>query len=704
MLTLAVVMAGSLLLGARLGLWGRGAGREPGARGVAGDPAAIGPGGSSAAEDAGARPGRTGLDEGGVNREKGPRAGASGPDLAGERDGGDAAGDGRRRAPGAEQVLAFLDEFERQIDAAMARARESVVALEYTAGHASASRRRIASGVVINAGGEILSVRIDQPRGDPPTGSGAAGKKGGDPERIVARDFQGRRHAARWLAADPHTGLTLLCVAPQAVRPIRPAANGPKLGGQVFVVGNPFGMGHSVNRGHVAGLDRVLELGERQLGGLIQVQAPIYPGDSGAAVVDVRGRWLGLIRGGLAIPGTGRPAPATDPGSSAPSPRAAERRDDAADVVDGEPDTDFGFAIPTRDALWIAEQLRAHGRVDRAYLGVRLERMPLFEGPVAAPEPTSSASAAGSTSGPSGAWRGAAVAGAPGPVDPAPEATTPKPAESDPAPAPVDGARIRDVVDGTPAAQAGLRPGDRIVSLDGQPIRSRNDLIDRLDRIPAGKRIVLGMFREGEPARPRFEVTVQTASRSGQPGPGPVAGQGTLPEPRSAGASVPVTPTASRAEPAAPATSPSSGASPAPSPSSGSNPAPSSSGGASPAPPTSGEARRGPGDAPSPSASPRQDAAPAPTPAAPDRSAPVPPAPGSPGSSNEAKLTLPRAVVERIEHLERRIDELEHVRAGAGTETATGAGNTGERDSRSQPAAPSRQREPAGRAPGSSTP
>ena len=82
------------------------------------------------------------------------------------------------------------------------------------------------------------------------------------------------------------TGLTLLRVSPRAVRPIRSAADGPKLGSRVFVVGNPFGMGHSVSRGHVAGLDRALELGTGQLGGLIQVQAPLYPGDSGAAVVD----------------------------------------------------------------------------------------------------------------------------------------------------------------------------------------------------------------------------------------------------------------------------------------------------------------------------------------------------------------------------------------------------------------------------------
>src|SRR5262249_60346986 len=107
---------------------------------------------------------------------------------------------------------------------------------------------------------------------------------GRDPLAIVAHDYWGRPHAVRWVAADPLTGLTLLRVAARAVRPIRAAADGPKLGSPVFVVGNPFGMGHSVHPGHVAGLDRVIELHRRQLGGLIQIQVALYPGDSGAAV------------------------------------------------------------------------------------------------------------------------------------------------------------------------------------------------------------------------------------------------------------------------------------------------------------------------------------------------------------------------------------------------------------------------------------
>ncbi len=306
----------------------------------------------------------------------------------------------------------------------------------------------------------------------------------------------------------PRPGLTLLRVSARAVRPIRSAADGPKLGSQVFVVGSPFGMGHSVSRGHVAGLDRALELGNGQLGGLIQVQAPLYPGDSGAAVVDLRGHWLGLIRGGLAVPGSGRSGSATDsdpastagPSSSVSRSDAAEPDDDLATAASGrsEPDTDFGFAIPTRDVLWIASQLRTHGHVDRAYLGVRLAvtGQPPAE-PLAVSEPTSSA--------PAGQRLEDRIDRCPGGSGrphrrqwgrETPTVRRPRPPRG-------TGRRVRDVLAGTPAALAGLRPGDRIVALDGQPIRSHYDLIDRLDRIPARTTIILSVVRGAGPVRRR---------------------------------------------------------------------------------------------------------------------------------------------------------------------------------------------------------
>jgi serine protease Do len=483
-------------------------------------------------------------------------------------------------------LFAALERLERQMAAAIARARESVVALEYTAPDAPPGNRRIATGVVINNRGEVLSVRID-----PPSESHASVVTG-KTSWIVAQDFSGRRYSVHWVAADPETGLTLLRLPPRAVRPIRSASGAPNLGSQVFVVGNPFGMGHSVSRGHVAGLDRALELGARQLGGLIQVQAPLYPGDSGAAVVNLHGDWLGLIRSGLAMPGSdsglqSRPsAPvALTKSSSGLSPSLVP-----TDVSLGRPErgTDFGFAIPVQDAVWVADQLRTGRGVDRAYLGVRLEPIPAV-GVMAIskseqrldPALINSASAPDATQSISVDPEGAMASA-------------------------LEGAILREVLAGTPAWRSGLRPGDSIVELDGQPIRSAHDLNDRLDRIPAQATILLGVDRNRGLRRERLSISLCTARRPEGP---------RVTEPSSA----------------------------------------------APAATTASTRKAG---SPSPEFSPGRARVIAPPPMNPEiqaRALTLLPS----FQPNELRLTLPQAVVERLEKLERRLEKLESFPAGA---------------------------------------
>jgi serine protease Do len=220
---------------------------------------------------------------------------------------------------------------ERSLAEAIDRAKASTVALEYGVGSSSGGRR-VATGVVVSDRGDVLSVRVDPPEGR-------------DRDSILARDSSGHRHQAHWVAADPETGLTLLKLEADDIKPIRPASRAAVLGAAVFLIGNPYGLAHSVSRGHVSGLARRLEIGPRPLGGLIQVQAPLHPGDSGALLADMKGGWLGLIRGGLATPGS-----------------------------KDKDDNDLGFAIPAHDALWVAGQLRDHQKVDRAFLGIKLAR------------------------------------------------------------------------------------------------------------------------------------------------------------------------------------------------------------------------------------------------------------------------------------------------------------------------------------------
>ena len=159
---------------------------------------------------------------------------------------------------------------------------------------------------------------------------------------------------------------------------------------------------------------------------------------------------------------------------------------------------DFGFAIPAHDALWVADQLRTQGRVDRAYLGVRLEPMSAAIGQVgsSAPEPPSLPTSTTCAS------------------DKLPATATAICSREDQSADSADeGAILREVLAGTPASQAGLCPGDGIVALDEHRIRTAHDLTDRLDRIPARTTIQLGVVRGRGPQRQRISVSL----RHGQP-------------------------------------------------------------------------------------------------------------------------------------------------------------------------------------------
>ena len=55
---------------------------------------------------------------------------------------------------------------------------------------------------------------------------------------------------------------------------------------------------------------------------------------------------------------------------------------------------------------------------------------------------------------------------------------------------------VRGVRDASPAAVAGVAPGDRLLAVDDRPLRSLDDLLDALEREPAN--LVLTVDRDGE--------------------------------------------------------------------------------------------------------------------------------------------------------------------------------------------------------------
>ena len=154
----------------------------------------------------------------------------------------------------------------------------------------------------------------------------------------------GARFPARVVGTDPVTDLAVLLVGRSDVAPIAiGSSDGLTIGEPAIAVGNPLGLagGPTVTSGLVSALNRSLAVSPGQtLFGLVQTDAPIAPGSSGGALVDGRGRLIGITT--------------------------------AIAVSDVGPEG-LGFAIPIDLAVGIAKDLIANGEVNHARLGINVD-------------------------------------------------------------------------------------------------------------------------------------------------------------------------------------------------------------------------------------------------------------------------------------------------------------------------------------------
>jgi 2-alkenal reductase len=72
------------------------------------------------------------------------------------------------------------------------------------------------------------------------------------------------------------------------------------------------------------------------------------------------------------------------------------------------------------------------------------------------------------------------------------------------------GALLQDVGPDTPAAQAGLRPGDVVVAINGQMIDDRHPLVSELLEYVAGETITIDVLRDGK----TFQTTLTLSERA----------------------------------------------------------------------------------------------------------------------------------------------------------------------------------------------
>lgn len=150
----------------------------------------------------------------------------------------------------------------------------------------------------------------------------------------------GQRVAGTVKATDPVTDLALVQADRTGLpKPIYQTAL-PKVGEGVVVLGSPLGFENTATAGIISGLHRSIP-GSAQnslsLVDLIQTDAPISPGNSGGAVINMRGEVVGISEAYIP-PSAGAVA--------------------------------LGFAIPAAAAVEVAEELLADGTAEHAYLGI----------------------------------------------------------------------------------------------------------------------------------------------------------------------------------------------------------------------------------------------------------------------------------------------------------------------------------------------
>lgn len=112
--------------------------------------------------------------------------------------------------------------------------------------------------------------------------------------RVILSDR--REYDADIILTDEESDLAVLRLRGASDLPVLPLADSDQIevGDLALAIGNPFGVGQTVSSGIVSGLARSgIAVGSGR-GYFIQTDAPINPGNSGGALVDMQGRLIGV--------------------------------------------------------------------------------------------------------------------------------------------------------------------------------------------------------------------------------------------------------------------------------------------------------------------------------------------------------------------------------------------------------------------------
>ena len=185
--------------------------------------------------------------------------------------------------------------------------------------------RGLGSGVVVSPDGYILtnSHVID----------GAS--------EVTADLPDGRTLSARVVGADKPSDLALLKIDASGLLALSLGnSDAVRVGDVVLAFGNPLGIGQTVTMGIVSAKGRATGVGDGSYEDFLQTDAPINHGNSGGALVNVKGELVGI---------------------------------NSQIVSMSSGNIGIGFAIPANMARHVMDDLRTNGRVRRAQLGITVQ-------------------------------------------------------------------------------------------------------------------------------------------------------------------------------------------------------------------------------------------------------------------------------------------------------------------------------------------
>jgi serine protease Do len=249
-----------------------------------------------------------------------------------------------------------------------------------------------------------------------------------DGQKITVKLKDGRKFTAKLIGTDPATDIALLKIKAKKPLPIVQFANDRhvRVGDWVVAVGNPFGLSNTVTAGIVSSLGR--SIGNGAYTDYIQIDAAINRGNSGGPTFDIEGKVIGM-------------------NTMIYSPSGGS--------------VGIGFAIPSSTIHEVVDQLKAHGKVTRGWLGVEIQNF--------TPE----------------------MAASIGNKD-------------------MLGAIVAKVVPGGPAAKAGFKQGDVVLAVNGSPVTDSRDLTRRVGGLPVGGNANFTVMRNGKKLTLKAHIAKRT--------------------------------------------------------------------------------------------------------------------------------------------------------------------------------------------------